>query len=101
MATRWAAWRSRRPRSGGRTSSAGTGSRASWGLESDLISPEECAEKIPLLDPDRIQGGFYVPSDGIAKAVRACEAMARLAGERGAKFYGETEVTGIEVKEGV
>ena len=26
--------------------------------------------------------------------------MARLAGERGAKFYGETEVTGIEVKDG-
>src|SRR3712207_8112540 len=43
-------------------------------LESDLISPQECAQKVPLLDPGRIYGGFYVPSDGIAKAVRACEA---------------------------
>jgi glycine cleavage system aminomethyltransferase T/glycine/D-amino acid oxidase-like deaminating enzyme len=76
------------------------GLATSWGLESDLISPEECVEKIPLLDPDRIYGGFYVPSDSIAKAVRACEAMARDATEHGAKFYGETEVTVIEVEEG-
>jgi dimethylglycine oxidase len=76
------------------------GLAASWGLESHLISPDECAEKIPLLDKDRILGGFFVPSDGIAKGVRACEAMGRLASERGVKFYGETEVTGIEVKNG-
>jgi glycine/D-amino acid oxidase-like deaminating enzyme len=76
------------------------GLAASWGLGSHLISPEECAEKIPLLDTDKILGGFFVPSDGIAKGVRACEAMGRLASERGAKFYGETEVTGIEVKNG-
>ena len=76
------------------------GLATSWGLESELISPQECAERVPILDPGKIRGGFYVPTDGIAKAVRACEAMARLAGERGAKFYGETEVTGIEVKDG-
>src|SRR5215216_7544917 len=76
------------------------GLATSWGLESELISPQECVELVPVLDANRIRGGFYVPTDGIAKAVRACEAMARLAGERGAKFYGETEVTGIEVKDG-
>ncbi len=76
------------------------GLATSWGLESELIAPQECVERVPVLDPNRIRGGFYVPTDGIAKAVRACEAMARLARERGAKFYGETEVTGIEVKDG-
>src|SRR3712207_6058124 len=76
------------------------GLATSWGLESELISPQECVERVPILDPNRIRGGFYVPTDGIAKAVRACEAMARLARARGAKFYGETEVTGIEVKDG-
>ena len=76
------------------------GLATSWGLESEIISPEECVEKIPLLDPDRIYGGFFVPSDGIAKAVRACEAMAREARSRGAKFHGRTEVTGIEVRDG-
>ena len=71
------------------------GLATSWGLESELISPQECLKRVPVLDPNRIRGGFYVPTDGIAKAVRACEAMARLARERGAKFLGETEVTGI------
>ncbi len=76
------------------------GLATSWGLESHLISPRECSEMVPLLDGSRILGGLYVPSDGIAKAVRACEAMARLAIERGARFHGGTEVTGIEVENG-
>jgi dimethylglycine oxidase len=76
------------------------GLATSWGLEAYLISPEECAEKIPLLNKGKIKGGLFVPSDGIAKGVRACTAMARLATERGARFYGETEVTGIETEDG-
>jgi glycine/D-amino acid oxidase-like deaminating enzyme len=76
------------------------GIATSWGVESELLSPEECVEKSPLLDPEKIRGGFYVPSDGIAKGVRISEAMAREAQARGAKFYGETEVTGIEVENG-
>ncbi len=76
------------------------GLAASWGIESALLSPAECVEKSPLLDGSRIQGGYFVPSDGIAKGVRVSEAMGREAISRGAKFHGETEVTGIEVKGG-
>ena len=53
------------------------GIATSWGVQSELLAPEECVEKSPLLDPKRIWGGFYVPSDGIAKGVRISEAMAR------------------------
>ena len=76
------------------------GIATAWGVESELLSPEECVEKSPLLDPARIQGGLFVPSDGIAKGVRVAEAMARRAMERGASFHGETEVVGVEVKDG-
>ena len=76
------------------------GIATSWGVESSLLSPAECAEKSPLLDPKEILGGFYVPSDGLAKGVRVAEAMAREAQGRGAKFYGDTEVLNVEVKEG-
>ncbi|MBA2511068.1 MAG: FAD-dependent oxidoreductase, partial [Rubrobacteraceae bacterium] len=76
------------------------GIATSWGVESELLSPGECVEKSPLLDPREIRGGLYVPSDGIAKGVRVAEAMAREAQGGGAKFYGETEVTGIEVRNG-
>jgi dimethylglycine oxidase len=76
------------------------GLATSWGVECALLSPEQCVEKSPLLDPGRFYGGFYVPSDGIAKGVRISETMAREAQVRGAKFYGETEVTRIEVRNG-
>src|SRR3712207_8137049 len=32
------------------------GLATSWGLESELISPQECAERVPILDPNRIRG---------------------------------------------
>lgn len=73
----------------------------SYDLESHLLSPEEVQEHIPLIDPSRIHGGYYVPSDGDAKAVRAVSALAAAAEQEGsAAFYGETRVTDIEVENG-
>ena len=72
----------------------------SWGLEAALISPEETRQRLPLLDPKKIHASYFVPSDGIAKAVRACEAMARESQKQGATFHAHTPVTGVEVKDG-
>lgn len=77
-----------------------TGIATSWGVESALLTPQECAAKVPLLEPAAIYGGFFVPTDGIAKPVRAVEAMMRLAQERGAVFHANTEVLDIEVQDG-
>ncbi|HEX3782823.1 MAG TPA: FAD-dependent oxidoreductase [Pseudonocardiaceae bacterium] len=67
-----------------------------WGVPSFLRSPEECAALHPLLDPERILGGFHIPGDGLAKPVRATEAQARRAMGRGARFLGGQKVTAIE-----
>ncbi len=72
----------------------------SYGLEASLISPDEVVDKLPLIDKSKIFGAYWVPSDGLAKAVRVCEAMAREAQERGVEFHGRTEVTGIMVVDG-
>jgi glycine cleavage system aminomethyltransferase T/glycine/D-amino acid oxidase-like deaminating enzyme len=69
---------------------------ASWGVDARLLDAAECAERYPLLDRERVLGGFYVPTDGLAKAVRAAEAQARLASARGATFVGNTKVVDIE-----
>ncbi|SMQ87066.1 dimethylglycine oxidase [Bacillus sp. OV166] len=69
----------------------------SWGMDAYILSPEECAQKCTLINPDNILGGLYVPSDGIAKPLRAVDKMASFAESCGAKFLGHTEVTGIEV----
>ena len=53
----------------------------SYGIDgTELLSPEEAAERIPLLDPNAILGAYFVPSDGIAKAVRIVTALAREGG---------------------
>ncbi|MCU1647763.1 MAG: sarcosine dehydrogenase [Nocardia sp.] len=67
----------------------------SWGIEGRLLEPAECAVLHPLLDADRILGGFHTPADGLAKALRAASAQARLATARGARFRPYQEVLGI------
>jgi glycine cleavage system T protein len=73
----------------------------SYDLESHLLTPSQIKEHIPILDPSVIHGGYYVPSDGDAKAVRAVTALAEIARqEGGVDFYGETKVNDIETKNG-
>lgn len=66
-----------------------------WGIEGRLLSADECAPLHPLVDPERIFGGFHTPADGLAQAVRAAEAQAHRAMARGATFLPHTEVLGI------
>ncbi len=76
------------------------GHAKSWGLPAALITPDAVERLIPPIDAGRLYGALHVPSDGIAKAVRICEALGRAAQERGAAFCGGTRVTGIEVAQG-
>lgn len=74
----------------------------SWGVEGAcLLTPSEVKEKVPLMDETQILGAYYVPTDGIAKALRAAEAMAQDVQAAGAaEFYGQTTVMDIEVTHG-
>ena len=75
------------------------GLASSWGVDSNLLNPQQVSERIPLVDSAKVLGGLHVPSDGIAKAVRAVEAMASRASKQGVRFRGDTTVTGIAVDE--
>jgi glycine cleavage system aminomethyltransferase T/glycine/D-amino acid oxidase-like deaminating enzyme len=68
-----------------------------WGLQAELVSPAEVKEMVPLIDPSQIYGGYYVPTDGDARAVAAAEVLAREAEAKGARFYGHTPVVDIEL----
>ncbi|MEL6137671.1 MAG: FAD-dependent oxidoreductase [Cyanobacteria bacterium J06628_6] len=74
----------------------------SWGVpDARLLTPAEVTQKLPLIDATKILGGYYVPTDGIAKALRATEALATEAIRSGAaNFYGQTSVMDIEVAHG-
>jgi dimethylglycine oxidase len=72
----------------------------SWGLDGAVLTPAEARAMLPLLDASAILGAYHVPSDGIAKAVAACERMARAAEARGAAFFGHTPAVAIDVQGG-
>ncbi|MDQ0945258.1 FAD-dependent oxidoreductase [Streptomyces sp. V1I1] len=71
-----------------------------WGIESRLLSPEECIELHPLVDGGCVLGGLLVPTDGLAKAVLAVEAQIRRATERGVRFLARHEVLDVVQDEG-
>ena len=67
-----------------------------YGIDAELIGPRELLELVPIVS-ERVVGALHVPSDGIGKAVRAAEAMAREAQAAGVVFCAGTRVTDIEV----
>ncbi|MEM7533019.1 MAG: FAD-dependent oxidoreductase [Chloroflexota bacterium] len=70
----------------------------SYGLESYMVSPEEVAAKVPILDPSVIKGGFYVPTDSDVRGWYIAGALAEAAiATGGATFYGNMEALEIEV----
>ncbi|GAB2919058.1 FAD-dependent oxidoreductase [Rhodococcus aerolatus] len=82
-----------------------------WGIPAELVDAADAAARHPLLEADRILGALHTPTDGLADAPAACEAQARRATARGARFVGEQEVldvvhaggrvTGVRTAEGV
>ncbi len=73
---------------------------ASWGVESRLLTPAECAEHHPLVDPDAVLGGLLIPTDGLAKAVRAVDAQLRRARSRGVRVLERHEVLDVRTEDG-
>ncbi|MEJ3658437.1 FAD-dependent oxidoreductase [Actinomycetes bacterium KLBMP 9759] len=61
------------------------GFATSWGIESRLLDPGECAALHPLLPADAVLGGFHTPTDGLAAAPRAVAAQLARATDRGAR----------------
>jgi dimethylglycine oxidase len=72
-----------------------------YGIDgTELLTPEETAGRIPILDPGHILGSYFVPSDGIAKGVRVAAALAAKAQAKGVAFEGDVRVTGFDIRDG-
>ena len=71
----------------------------SYGLsDAKIITPEEVHKMSPYIDPEKIYGGYYVPTDGLAAPVRAVQAMAKYVIDQGAgNFIGNTAVTVFKI----
>jgi glycine cleavage system aminomethyltransferase T/glycine/D-amino acid oxidase-like deaminating enzyme len=74
---------------------------AAYGLEANVISAQEVAELIPILDPGVIKGGYYVPTDMDVRGWYCAAALAEAAiASGGAAFYGNVRVTDVAVRDG-
>lgn len=76
------------------------GLATAWGIPAEVITPEAAAKLHPVLDPNSILGALHVSTDGLAKALRADEAMGKRAISRGAKFLERHEVLDIKKENG-
>ncbi len=76
-------------------------SAKAWGIDSELVSPEQVADRVPYLDPSVILGAFWTPSVGVVDSLRAGTLMRERAQDAGAlQVVSNVEITGIGVEAG-
>jgi glycine cleavage system aminomethyltransferase T/glycine/D-amino acid oxidase-like deaminating enzyme len=74
-------------------------SAKAWGIDAEMVSPAQVADKVPYLDPSMILGAFWTPSVGVVDSLRAGTLMRERAQEAGALLVVSTaEVTGLGVE---
>jgi len=71
-----------------------------FGLEVQVLTPEECKGVYPLLDARDVEGGVFLPKDGQADPGNIALALAKGARSKGVKIFEHTKVTGIRTKDG-
>ena len=77
------------------------GETQSFGVEAEMLTPEQIQEKIPYINPAPLAGGLFVPSSAIISGSHASGALARDAmATGGAEFMGHTEVLDLEISNG-
>ena len=76
------------------------GMARSFGIPMELISPQQAQEMFPLMTIDGVVGAAYTPNDGVIDPTGLTIALAKGAKERGAQIHEETNVIGINLKNG-
>ncbi|MEM9247396.1 MAG: FAD-dependent oxidoreductase [Pseudomonadota bacterium] len=67
----------------------------SFGLEMEMISPQDAKALFPYIDASKILGAAFIPSDGHVDPASLCQAIAAAARTAGAEIRQGAEVTGF------
>lgn len=76
------------------------GMARSFGVPMELISPAEAQKMFPLMSLDGVVGAAYTPNDGSIDPTGLTNALSIGAKSRGAKFFTNTNVEKINLKNG-
>lgn len=66
----------------------------------EMITREDIVKTVPQLVADDVVGGSFCPTDGFVDPYSVMTGFSKRARERGVRMLLETEVTGIDVKDG-
>lgn len=72
----------------------------SFGMDMELLSPQEAKAKFPLMEVDDLVGASWLPTDGQASPSDITQSLAKGARMHGARIFENTRVTGLEIKDG-
>lgn len=76
------------------------GMARSFGVPMELISPNQAKDLFPLMSLDGVIGAAYTPNDGSIDPTGLTNALSIGAKNRGAKFFTNTNVEKINIKNG-
>ena len=68
-----------------------------FGVETELVSPDDIPRLHPLTNPDQTVGALFVPGDGQTNPVDTTMAMVKGAKAAGVRFLEGVEVTGFDL----
>ena len=72
----------------------------SFGVEVDVITPQQAGDLFPLLRTDDLEGAIWIPGDGKANPTDLTMSLAKGARNRGVRIVEGVEVTGVEIENG-
>lgn len=67
----------------------------SWNIECELVTPEEAGKLCPLISTDDLQGGLWIPGDGVGDPYQICRSLISAAKEGGVRVFENCEVQQI------
>ena len=70
-------------------------SAAAYGLDCELLTPEQAGERYPLIRTDDLVGAIWLPADGRANPTDLTQALAKGAKQRGATILERTRVLDV------
>ncbi|MCP4222091.1 MAG: FAD-dependent oxidoreductase [Actinomycetia bacterium] len=77
-------------------------SAKTWGIEAEMLTPEQIKEKVPFINPDILLGGFYTASASVVDSLETGTMMRARAQDKGLlQTFANTEVTDLEVTDGL
>jgi glycine cleavage system T protein len=71
-----------------------------FGLDVEILSPEQARALWPLMATDDLIGAVHLPKDGQTNPIDTTQALAKAARARGARIFEHTKVTDIIVEHG-